>query len=385
MREWYQSSWKRLSRSLGSSFLEKTVRGTLQTLSQYTKRVEAEDQRRQNEMNRRQLLALGAMMQQSLARQAKDIKQRDQDVRALAASVNALHGKLGSSGGMGPPALPIQILIARNEDDEKPPNYFTHVPTWSRDTILVDTQHLKPYLQTARDVNKLVDLSHAIEVNSEISIRVHKWVMNTSSEALWIEGPGGVSYPGQATLTSAFMLGNLRRVAIPVIVDFIQYDPRYKWDPEKELLKVIYALIYQAAQAIPETLEPQLINTDFSTPRFASLKEDVSVLPEALKVLADLLAIGPPLQFCIIDGLQLFDGRHMSILVRRSVRDFVSLLCNAVSDTKGKERVFKVLFTTEGLMEQLALAAGKKLLNRETYENEDEDELLSMDDIDKIK
>jgi hypothetical protein len=97
-------------------------------------------------------------------------------------------------------------------------------------------------------VNKAIDLSHSITVNTEISIRVHRWVMNTSSEALWIEGPRGPAQPSQSTLTSAFMLGNLRRVEIPAMIDFCQYDPRFwrTWNAEKELVNVIYALVYQA-------------------------------------------------------------------------------------------------------------------------------------------
>jgi hypothetical protein len=71
MREWHQSSWRRLSKSLGSSFLENTVQGTLSTLAKYTKRVEAEDARRTREMNCRQLFALGAMVHAGLASQAK--------------------------------------------------------------------------------------------------------------------------------------------------------------------------------------------------------------------------------------------------------------------------------------------------------------------------
>ncbi|ESZ91572.1 hypothetical protein SBOR_8042 [Sclerotinia borealis F-4128] len=381
MREWYQSPLKRLSRCLGTSFLDKTVRGTLKALRQYTKRVETEDRRRQSEMNTRLLFILGATVQQSLVHQAKDSKQHDQDFKALAAYVIALHGKPGSVRNMSPHPLTTHTLIAKTQDEENHLPYFNPIPTWSRDTILADIEHLKPYLQTARDLNNLIDTSHCIEVNSEVSIRVHKWVINTSSEALWIEGPGDVSYPGQATLTSAFMLGNLRRIAIPVIVYFIKYDPRYKWDPEEELLKMIYGLLYQAAQTIPETLEPQLVDLDFSTSRLRKMKEDVAALPEALKMLTDILAIGPPLQFCIIDGLQLFDGRHLSVLVRRSIRDFVALLCRAVKDKSRKEKVFKVLFTTEGMVDELAGAAGRNLVSRETYEDEDEDEMLSIHNI----
>lgn len=385
MREWYQASWKRLSRSLGSSFLENTVRSTLETLRQYTKRIEAEDERRHREMVLQKLMTLGAMMQNSLARQARDREESDQNVKALTESMEALHGKVGSYGNMGAPPLPTHITRARSQAQELPTLPVKATPTWSRETILVAIEHLKPFLQTTQDVNKLVDLSHSIAVNTDISTQIYKWVMNTSSEVLWIEGPCGLSYPSQATLTSAFMLGNLRPVAIPVMVDFLQYDPRYSWDPEKEFLKMIYALIYQAACAIPESIEPQLTNLDFSTTRFEKLKEDVAALPEALKILADLLDIGPGLQFCIIDGLQLFDGHHMSVLVRRSLRDFVEVLCKAVQNTKGKKRIIKVLFTTEGLVEELADSAQKRLLNRESYENEEEDEMLTIPYIDKIK
>jgi hypothetical protein len=73
--------------SLGSSFLESTVQGTLGTLSQYTKRVEAEDARRTREMTTRQLDALGAMVQAGLASQAKAQKDMRKDYAMLSTYV----------------------------------------------------------------------------------------------------------------------------------------------------------------------------------------------------------------------------------------------------------------------------------------------------------
>jgi hypothetical protein len=170
------------------------------------------------------------------------------------------------------------------------------------------------------------------------------------------------------------------------MVEFWQYDPRYwrTWNAEKELLNVLYALVYQAATMLPEMLEPELVQLDFSPSRFQALDGNVESLPAAVKLLADLIAVGPPLQFLLVDGLQLFDGRQLTPLVQHTVADFVAVLCKAAADTSG-ERVFKVLFTTDGMVTELADASKAKLLSRQRCESENEDELLTIKDIDLIK
>jgi hypothetical protein len=404
MREWYQSSWKRFSKSLGSSFLENTVQGTLTSLALYTKRVEAEDTRRTKEMNTKQLFALGAMIQAGLAGIANQEKmqmdmKRDyanlytyvkKDLPAKIVQEALKDGTLNTTQIMPPPPWP--AIMARSIDGPglsgaEPVARLRGIPSWSRDSILTDVDHLKPYVQTAEHVNRLIELSHSVAVSTEISIRVHQWVMNTSSEALWIEGSRGPAQPSQSTLTSAFILGNLRRVAIPAITEFCQYDPRFwrTWNAEKELLNVIYALVYQAAKMVPERLEPELVPFEFPSSRFQALNGNVETLPGAIKLLSDLIAVGPPLQFLLIDGLQLLDGRQLSPLVQKSMKDLVALLCKAVADASGGERVFKVLFTTDGLVGELADAANAKLLSRQIHESENEDELLTIKDIDLIR
>ena len=401
MREWYQSSWRRLSKSLGSSFLESTVQGTLSTLSLYTKRVEAEDARRMREMNTRQLYTLGAMMQASLANQAKMEKDMRRDYAMLSAYVTKdLPAKIAkdmlqdgsTQSNQTTGYLPLPDLLTGSVEGREFPGLGRSglpgdAPGWSRDSIMRDVNPLKPYVQSAAHVERLIDLSHSITVNSEISIRVHQWVMNTSSQALWIEGPSGPAEPSQSTLTSAFMLGNLRRVGIPAMVEFCQYDPRYwrTWNAEKELLNIIYALVYQAAKIIPERLQPEIVPLDFSSSRFQALSGNVETLPEAIKLLADLIAVGPPLQFVLVDGLQLFDGRQSSSLVQNSMKDLIAVLCKAVADASGEERVLKVLFTTNGLVGELADAAKASLLSRERYDSENEDELLTIKDVDLIR
>jgi len=115
------------------------------------------------------------------------------------------------------------------------------------------------------------------------------------------------------------------------------------------------------------------------------LTEEVKALPEALKLLADLLTVGLPLIFCIIDGLQSFHGRHLSLLVRNSIRELVGLLCKAVHDTKGKNPVIKVLLTTGDFVRELADLAGRKLLSRVSFEDEDDEEILTIRNIELNK
>ncbi|KUJ11461.1 uncharacterized protein LY89DRAFT_786389 [Mollisia scopiformis] len=382
MREWYQSSWTRFSKSFGSSFLETTVQGTLKTLSQYTQRVKDEDARMTRELNTRQLMALGTIMQSTFKAQVKMKKDIDRKFNEFSLQSNRL---------MGPPPLPASKLQAFEGTKDVAPedvvSLIAAAPKWTRDSIMRDVEAFRPYLQAAEDVDKLVELGRSIDVNTDISATVHRWITSDRSEALWIEGPSGTSLPSQSTLISAFILGNLRRVEIPAMVDFCQYDPKHwrTWNAEKEFLKMTYAFIYQAAKVLPERLEPELVERDFSTARFQKLNENVSSLPEAIHLLADLITVGPRLQFCIVDGLQLFGGRNLSGLVRKSLKDFVTILCEAVAKASGGERIIKVLFTTDGIVGELADSARARLLTRQTFYDEDEDELLAINDEDLVK
>ncbi|CAG8980773.1 hypothetical protein HYALB_00012873 [Hymenoscyphus albidus] len=273
MQQWYSSSWRRIAKSYGDSFL-KNVQDTLKKLGGYTRKIKEEDTRRKSENSLRKLEALGAIMEASLMEQARMRKTQERmamENAFLSALVqqqlppNVVRDFLKDTtndGSMGPPPRPGVMMGSITETFANPG------PSWSQESILADVEPLKQYLQTPQDVNRLVELSRSIAVNTEISIRLHKWVTNPDSEALWIEGPYGLSYPTKSTLTSAFMLGNLRRVGIPVIVEFCQY--KRPWDREKELLKVIYGLIYQAATTL-EKLEQELIDIDFTSPRFQTL------------------------------------------------------------------------------------------------------------------
>lgn len=398
MREWYQTSLKRISKSLGNSFLENTVQGTLKTLTQYTERIKAEDVRMKAEdirktkaHNTTQLNTLGMMVQNSLMAQAKTQKILDSiqnDYSNLLAFVKReiparnVEGLL--RGSMAPPPRPLQAIEPQYPSTLALPQHTP--PKWTRADILNFSEHLKPNLQSPLDITKLLNRSKSLQVSTQISARIHKWLTSPSSEALWIEGPYSVPKPSQSTLTSAFLLGNLRRVNIHGLVEFCQYDAKYwrTWDNEEEFLKAVYALVYQACNALPKILDPEFIALDFSTERFAKLDGSVKTLPEAIKLLKDLIAVGPSLQFFIVDGLQIF-GRHTSVLLRESVKGFVDMLCEVVRVTKDSERVLKVLFTTDGLLKELSEPVKNGLLGKEVYDREEEEELLSVKDIELTK
>lgn len=398
MREWYQTSLKRISKSLGNSFLENTVQGTLKTLTQYTERVKAEDVRIKAEDVRKskahqtaQLNTLGKMFQSNLIAQAKTQKALasiQNDYSNLLAFVKReiptrdVEGLLG--GSMAPPPRPLQA-IERQYQPTLVASQQT-LPKWTRADILTSSEHLKANLQSPLDITKLINRSKFLQVNSEISTQIHKWLTSPTSEALWIEGPYSVPKPSQSTLTSAFLLGNLRRVNIEGLVEFCQYDAKRwrTWDNEEEFLKVVYALVYQASSVLPETLEPQNTALDFSSKRFGKLDGSVKTLPDAIELLKDLIAAGPSLQFTVVDGLQIF-GKHTSMVLREGVKQFVDMLCEVVKATKGSERVMKVLFTTDGTLKELSEPVKMGLLGRGVYDREDEDQLLSIKDVDLTK
>ena len=74
-------------------------------------------------------------------------------------------------------------------------------------------------------------------------------------------------------------------------------------------------------------------------------------------------------------GLQLLDDDGLTEHVRKSLGEFIKMLCTAASIM---DKVVKVLFTTDGFSRELVGVANSVALYRETYEDEEEDEGLSL-------
>ncbi|THV50274.1 hypothetical protein BGAL_0157g00090 [Botrytis galanthina] len=347
MHEWYHSSWKRFSKSLGLSFLEETVQKTVQRLQTYTTRVVAEERHISEEQNHMKLLQIGDMMHGLLLDKEEMMERLNEISPPTTPESKRQRGSVGAWNHSG-------------VYDNNPSSSLNAGPRWSNKSMIEDSEFL---------------------LNADISTRIRQWIIAPSSGILWMEGPHGVEKPSQNTLVSAFILKNLRLARLPVMAEFCHYDARdwRTWNPATELLKVVYGLIGQTINMIEDDIETNETYPDFSAERFQRLKENTDALPAAIQLLADLISIGPTLQFCIIDGLETFGGCEGSTLFRKNFKDLIAIICKSVvaKSFSGRERIFKVLFTTNGFVRELADCHDAESFVRLTYDDEEEDELLT--------
>ncbi|KAF7886496.1 uncharacterized protein EAF01_011174 [Botrytis porri] len=368
IREWYQSSWKRFSKSLGRSFLEETVQKTVQRLQTYTTRVAAEERHISEEQNRMQLLQIGNMVQKLLL-DIKELKDRLNEISPPTTPESKW--QRGFGGAWNHSGVHSNSLNSSLDSS----------PRWSKRSMLEDSEFLRQYVQASVDVDRLIVMGQSLVVNANISTRIRQWIIAPSSRILWIEGPHGVEQPSQNAFVSAFVLRNLRLTHVPVMAEFCHYDAKdwRTWNPATELLKLVYGLIGQTINMMEDDIETDGTCPDFSAERFQRLKENTDALPAAIQLLADLISVGPALKFCIIDGLEIFDGFEGSTLLMKSFKDLIALVCKCVAAKSfpGRERIFKVLFTTNGFVRELADCHDAESFVRLTYDDEEEDELLT--------
>ncbi|TGO69785.1 hypothetical protein BOTNAR_0007g00670 [Botryotinia narcissicola] len=367
IREWYHSSWKRFSKSLGLSFLEETVQKTVQRLQTCMTRVAAEERQISEEQNHMQLLQIGNMVLKLLL-DNKELKERLNEISPpTTPKSKRQRGSVGAWNHSGV--------------YDNPNSSLNSGPRLSKEIMLEDSKLLRQYVQASVDVDRLIVMGQSLVVNSDILTRIRQWILAPFSGILWIEGPFGVEKPGQNTLVSSFILRNLLLARIPVMAEFCHYDAGdwRTWNPATELLKVVYSLIGQSINMMEDDIETNGTYPDFSAERFQRLKENNDALPAAIQLLADLISVGPALQFCIIDSLEIFDGCEGSTLFRKRFKDLIALICKSVvaKSFSGQERIFKVLFTTNGFVRELADCHDAESFVRLTYDDEEEDELLT--------
>ncbi|KAI9766661.1 MAG: hypothetical protein M1839_004784 [Geoglossum umbratile] len=225
-------------------------------------------------------------------------------------------------------------------------------------------RRLDNYLQDDY-VTELIDRVHNLSINREVFLRIQQWASEPRSESIWIDGPFRVPVPSQATLTSASIVSTVRRMGIPVIAYFCRHERQdnKRYRSSDELVRLTYALIRQLVPQLPTTPETPL---DLSPTRFEPLDGSLRSMPEAISLLADLLAAGPALLFCIVDGIQILDdGKNAETTAH--LRGLINVLCDAGMAVAESSRIVNVYFGTDGYTEVLGFPASKDKLGRSSF------------------
>lgn len=209
---------------------------------------------------------------------------------------------------------------------------------------------------TQQHVVTMFAQSQHLDLHHEIFDKVRQWSAAEKSQALWINGPFQATTPSRYTLLSTYVLATAQRASISAI--------SYFCEPDADLVKMLYSLILQLVELIPNDFQSAL---DFSTARFEVLDGTISTLGEAVDLLKDLLLVGPYLVFVLIDGLQMLDNPSNS----GPLTDFVEgLHSSAMLETS--PRMLKILFTTDGFVEALTLFKAGERLDALDFTGEDD-------------
>ncbi|KAK7511730.1 uncharacterized protein IWZ02DRAFT_93533 [Phyllosticta citriasiana] len=387
--EWYRSPTQRLKSILGDS-LQTEIRNSMDKLRYHTEQAEKEANSVTNKMWLNVVrLNLGAHCQAGLVGQAIDSPRS-----------RAAHSPPPPPVAAPPERLQIEPSAEASGTDQAyqpeqegiedpspkvdyPQSSADPKPYWSTKTIQEATEHLGRQVQTEK-IKDLSAKSRYLSVNQNIYHTLVSWASKGVSEALWIAGPAPDAQPSQNTLTAAFIVAALRNLGVPVVSYFCAYDAsRYKtFDLEEEVLKMVGALIHQVAAMLPEQLDSETYTgataVDLSAERIARLDERKESLPEAIALLADVLAAGPPLLYVIVDGLQVLDKTSSGEGLKSCLRRFAEVLSDAVKASAGQAKIVKVGWFTDHQSWTLQEAYRAGALRKEVFDFEDEDELLGM-------
>ena len=204
-----------------------------------------------------------------------------------------------------------------------------------------------------RRLDILVERSLDMHIDSEVMQRIQGWFKEPKSKTMWICGAFPTPLPSRNTVIGAYITRLARKAGIPVLAHFCRYsiessdesgvEPR-----EKELVHVIYSLLFQVLHALQ-----QISGTNLShiVQRSEKLDESEDSLPEAIALLEESIEAGPGLVFCIIDGIQELAERQGH---NTSFRMLLEVLCRDSDRHRGSAQIVKTLFTTNGFAPVLA-------------------------------
>ncbi|KAK8176778.1 hypothetical protein BC567DRAFT_180307 [Phyllosticta citribraziliensis] len=385
--EWYRSPTQRLKSILGDS-LQAEMRNSMDKLKYHTEQAEKEAN---SVTNKRWLnvvaLKLGAHCQAGLVGQAID-SPRSRAAQSPPPTVAAplerlqIESNCGDSGTdqAAPPAQ--DDIKKESPEHDEPENPADARPYWTSKTVQEATENLGRFVQTEK-INNLSAQSRYLSVNHNVYHSLASWASKGASEARWIAGPPPDAQPSQNTLTAAFIVAALRNLGVPVVSYFCAYDPsRYRsFDLEEELLKMVYALIHQIAAALPEQLDFETSRgaaLDLSTERVVQFGLRKDSLAQAIELLEEVLSVGPPLLYVIIDGLQVLDKASNGSGLKSCLQRFVGILGDAVKASSDHGKIVKVGWFTDHQSMTLQEAYRLGTLRKEVFDFEEEDELLGM-------
>lgn len=180
-------------------------------------------------------------------------------------------------------------------------------PTPKRRLLKVILQEYSSPLQDYFDNNEQIHpfgRDQRLEISSSIAKALCDWTQTNPSLPLAVEGSRPLGLPGRLTLVSACYISVARKQNIPVISHFCAASPRT--NKKAGLVALVYSLIRQLIELAPPMLDCDS-KCDLSGDRFRLLNGSIASWKDALAILDTLLRYRPPVLFCVIDSLDVFE------------------------------------------------------------------------------
>ncbi|KAM0253304.1 hypothetical protein ACHAQJ_007358 [Trichoderma viride] len=296
---------------------------------------------------RRELLKmmLGYDATQSLLAtgQATEYNQRMATIRAFAIEERKIQTHEDMTGGDGD--------VVRGGKSE---GLLDALSANTRDAI---RERAAPYLNALLQDGRLEVLKSSTGTRSnaslpaEVTQKISRWIEDSSSRFLWVEGPVYVLAEKQLSLT-AVQIYNLARNSVPCVLFTPPMSHQTVSDSgsvptmsrqEKVLIALLYRIADQLIHLLPEELDPATEGLDAKS--FESLNGSAASASAALDLIQVLLANSPPALIVIIDKLQLAESSTTTPHLER----FIALLKD-----RAQSQMIKALFTTGGSCRVLA-------------------------------
>ena len=350
---WFRSSFRRLIHSFDSAYFDDLIKSKQDNMQKLAQKLENEG-KLATEAKIQQLptkAEIDLIVSEKLARFMQELEKRQGMLGKLVQT--SIRDEVGSYIWRDKFAVSSASFSPAIMGYDSPVGSIMPVQRYSTSQIQANGYRLQKYREYDA-VAALIDQAVELSLNTEVFLRIQTWTGSSKCQTLLIQGPFQASFPSRYTLMSAYLVSTARKADIPVIQYFLQHPGDRQTstsgsDSDDETdntaddgARLVYSLISQLLEFLPPgALESEF---DFSSTRFASLSTSAEPLPVAISLLRDLLSIGPPLLFCVIDGLQFLAPGTLG-----GLWSLVDLLRGPRKD----DRVLKVLYTTDGFVDAL--------------------------------
>ncbi len=362
--QWGQSGWERFKSSLNKNYFDTKIQGPLDDII----RSSAYMTREANIQHLRIGIHMNEMLEQSLSRaQKRDLLQPDKFAKISSTQIDIMTSEITAKVLAGISGQAMLVSTAQKTA------YDQNVDYSPKAQIGFQTQSPTPLAQKNPAQRSQHEYAFAeVELHSQclgtfqtgfftegvqvpqktakaIFGPIQDWMSASESRTLWVYGPANASIPSDVSSTSSYVASTLSTLNVPMIA--------YRCKPEDSetvsLISMVYSLIIKLVWLLPDTISTDRI---FDASRFALLDGTTNTLNGALILMDDLLAEGPRLLVCVLDGIQMIEDGLANDEGRGTGR-FLGLFLEILKESK-EARVLKILLTTDGICHHLSELLG---------------------------